>query len=87
MFESHKAYDDHLEHDHANDSADLRSFELLRAGESSDTKAICPCPFCGKQLGTVLEFDHPITVHIQRIAIFTLSRSTDQEENSGNGSD
>jgi hypothetical protein len=85
-FETRKAYDDHLKHDHKSASEQLRTFELLRAGESSETDARRPCPFCGKDFQTVLETERHIAMHMERIAAFTLPRSAGQEDESAYGS-
>ena len=85
-FETRKGYDDHLKHDHKSASEQLRTFELLRAGESSETEARRPCPFCGKDFQIVLESERHIAMHMERIAAFTLPRSAGQEVESAYGS-
>lgn len=85
-FDARFDYEMHLQQEHADVSQSLRSVELLKAGESTDTQAARVCPFCGKKLAMALDLQYHIAVHLERVAAFSLPRSTGQEQDSEAGS-
>lgn len=86
-FTSKKDYEIHIQKEHSDASKYLRSPELLKAGESTRLQSDRPCPICGKEMPFALDLQYHIALHLERLALYSLPRSTGREDDSQDASD
>ena len=87
-FQNRAAYKDHLKLQHPQE-AQLQSFQLIRAGESTTSLPDRPCPICQAEFPSSSTLQDHIAFHLERIARFALPRSTrvdDESTSGGHGS-
>ena len=86
-FTSKRDYEIHIQKEHSDASKYLRSPELLKAGESTRLQSDRPCPICGKEMPFALDLQYHIALHLERLALYSLPRSTGREDDSHDASD
>jgi hypothetical protein len=86
-FTSKRDYEIHIQKEHSDASKYLRSPELLKAGESTRLQSDRPCPICGKEMPFALDLQYHIALHLERLALYSLPRSTGREDDSQDASD
>jgi hypothetical protein len=82
MFTSILAYKAHLQQYHALNDSNLQSGGLIHAGESTSGSVERPCPFCKTVSPTAMSMQNHVALHLERIALFALPRSSVLEEDS-----
>jgi hypothetical protein len=86
-FTSKRDYEIHIQKEHSDASKYLQSPELLKAGESTRLQSDRPCPICGKEIPFALDLQYHIALHLERLALYSLPRSTGREDDSQDASD
>ncbi|KIX00631.1 uncharacterized protein Z518_09696 [Rhinocladiella mackenziei CBS 650.93] len=80
LYPSIDAYVEHIKTEHENEAMFLCSEIHLRASESFSSAADRPCPICFFSPTDTKSLQSHLASHLERLALFSLPRSTDDDE-------